>query len=69
MDEGWHFAGSFKIGSVPGMINKEVLAYDLCVNLHNQLKNFLSRKIWKNYYSMYIEEREWVNAQILLTNC
>ena len=39
------------------------------INLHNRLKNCLSRKIWKNYYSMYIEEREWVNAQILLTNC
>ena len=68
MDEGWHFVDSFKIGSVPGMINKEVLA-NLCVNLHNQQKKILSRKIRKNYYSMYIEEREWVNAQILLTNC
>ena len=24
-DEGWLFIGSFKVGSVPGMINKEVL--------------------------------------------
>ena len=47
------------------MINKEVLAPNLCISLHNQLKNFLSRKIWQNYYSMYIEKRGWVNAQIL----
>ena len=26
LDEGWLFIGSFKVGSVPGMINKEVLA-------------------------------------------
>ena len=25
-DEGWIFISSFKVGSVPGMINKEVLA-------------------------------------------
>ena len=25
-DEGWLFIGSFKVGHVPGMINKEVLA-------------------------------------------
>ena len=42
---------------------------NLYINLHNQLKNCLSRKVWKNYYSMYIQERGWVNAQILLTNC
>ena len=46
MDEGWHFVGSFKIGSVPGMINKEVLA-NLCVNLHNQLKKFYLGKFGK----------------------
>ena len=33
------------------------------------MKNCLSKKIWKNYYSIDIEERRWVNAQILLTNC
>ena len=26
LDERWHFIGSVKVGSVPGMINKEVLA-------------------------------------------
>ena len=26
LDEGWFFMGTFKVGSVPGMINKEVLA-------------------------------------------
>ena len=26
LDEGWLFVGSFKVGSVTGMINKEVLA-------------------------------------------
>ena len=26
LDKGWFFIGSFKVGSVPGMINKEVLA-------------------------------------------
>ena len=25
LDAGWLFIGSFKVGSVPGMINKEVL--------------------------------------------
>ena len=43
------------------------------MNLHNQLENCLSRKNWKNCYSMYIEvnievERGWVNTQIPLTN-
>ena len=26
LDEGWLFIGRFKVGSVPGVINKEVLA-------------------------------------------
>ena len=26
LDEGWLFIGSFNLGSVPGMINKEVIA-------------------------------------------
>ena len=26
LDEGWLFIGSFKVGSAPGIINKEVLA-------------------------------------------
>ena len=26
LDEGWLFIGSFKVESVPGMINKEMLA-------------------------------------------
>ena len=26
LNEGWFFIGSFKVGSLPGMINKEVLA-------------------------------------------
>ena len=56
LDEGWLFIGSFKVGSVPRMTN-------------NQLKNCLSRKIWKNHHLMYVEERGWVNAQILFTNC
>ena len=25
LDEGWIFIGGFKVGSVPGMINKEML--------------------------------------------
>ena len=48
------FIGSLKVGSVPGMINKEVLA-NLYTNLHNQLKNWLSKKIWKNYNSLLYE--------------
>ena len=43
-DEGWLFIGSFKVGSVPEMINKEVRP-NLYVNLHNQLKSSSSRKI------------------------
>ena len=49
------------------MINKEVLAQFIYNLPHNQLESFLSRKIWKNYYCMYIEERGWRNTQILLT--
>ena len=67
-DEGLVFIGSFKVGSVPGMINEEVLV-QFTYTLHSQLKNCLSSKIRKNYYPMYIEERGWVNAQILLMNC
>ena len=26
IDEGWLFIGSFKVGSVPGMINRDVFA-------------------------------------------
>ena len=55
-DEGWLFTGRIKVGSVPGMINKEVLA-QLYVNLHNQLKNCLSRKIWK-FISLCISKKE-----------
>ena len=33
-------------------INKEVLAPNLYINLHNQLENYLYRKIWKNYYPL-----------------
>ena len=29
LDEGWLFIGSFKVGSVLGMINKEVLAQSI----------------------------------------
>ena len=43
-DEGWLFIGSFKVGSVPEMINKEVLP-NLDINLHNHLKSCSSRKI------------------------
>ena len=43
-DEGWLFIGSFKVGSVPEMINKEVLP-NLYINLHNHLKSCSSRKI------------------------
>ena len=43
-DEGTLFIGSFKVGSVPEMINKEVRP-NLYVNLHNQLKSSSSRKI------------------------
>ena len=67
LDEGWLFRVNLKDG-VYQDVNKEVLS-QFYINLHNQLKNYLSRKVWKNYYSMYIQERGWVNAQILLTNC
>ena len=46
-----------KVGGVRGMINKEALV-KFIINLHNQLKNCLSRRIWKNYYSMYILKKE-----------
>ena len=67
LDEGWLFIGSFKVGSGSRMINKEVLAQFIktCIII----RKMISRNIWKSYYSMYIEERGWVNAQILLTNC
>ena len=65
LHEGWLFIDSFKVGSVPGMINKEMLV-QLYIILLNHLKNCSSSKIWKNYYSMYIEERGRVNAQIFL---
>ena len=39
------------------------------MNLHNQVKNCLSKKNWENCYSLYIEERGWVNTQILFINC
>ena len=41
MDEGWHFVGSFKIGSVPGMINKEVLAQFMCKPTNSTTKFFI----------------------------
>ena len=49
LDEVWIFIGSFKVRSVPGMINKEVLAQFI--------------------YKYITDERGWVIAQILLTNC
>ena len=36
-----------------GIYNKEVFP-NLYINLHNQLKNCLSRKTWKNYCSVYL---------------
>ena len=63
LNEGWLFIGSFKAGTVKKCYPT------LYINLNNQLKNCLSRKSWKDYYSIYIEGRRWVNAQILLTNC
>ena len=50
------------------MINEGVLAQFIYKPAQSTEKSFLSRKIWKNYYSLYIGERSWVNAQILLTN-
>ena len=58
LDEGWLFIGSFKVGSVPGMVNKEILAQFIYVSLHNQLKNCLYRKIRKNYYTLCILKKE-----------
>ena len=63
LNEGWLFIGSFKAGTVKKCYPTSY------INLNNQLKNCLSRKSWKDYYSIYIEGRGWVNAQILLTNC
>ena len=37
------FLWADSVGSVPGMLNKEVLA-QLYINLHNELKNYLPRK-------------------------
>ena len=39
LDEGWNFVGRIKVGSVPEIKNKEVLA--LFINLHNELKCYL----------------------------
>ena len=38
--------GTLKFGSVPGMKNKEALAY-FYINLHNELKSYLPRKVLK----------------------
>ena len=32
-------------------------------------EKLLSNKICENYYSIYIEERGWVNAQVILASC
>ena len=45
LDEGWNLVGRIKVGSVPEIKNKEVLA--LFINLHNELKCYLPRKISK----------------------
>ena len=69
LDERLLFIGSFKVVIEPGMINEEVLAQFIYKPAQSTEKSFLSRKNWKNYYSLYIGERGWVNAQMLLTNC
>ena len=66
----WLFIGRFKYGSLPRMINKEVLARYIYINLSIQLKNCLPWKDGKFItIAMNVEERGWVKAKILLTNC
>ena len=45
LDEGCLFIGRLKVGSVPGMISKVVLAQFIYRELRDQLKNCLPRKI------------------------
>ena len=69
LDEGWLFIGSFKVGSVPGMISKEVLAQFIYKPTKSTAKLFIWGNLGKLSLNMHnIEERGWVNAQILLTN-
>ena len=66
----WLFIGIFKVGSLPRMINKELLAQYIYINISNQLKDCLPWKDGKFITTaMYIEEIGWVKAKTLLTNC
>ena len=65
----WLFIGRFKVGSLSRMINKEVLAQFIYKPVVNW-KIVYHEKNWKFItLAMYIEERGWVKAKILLTNC
>ena len=50
------------------MINKEMLAQFIYKAVKSTEKLF-TRKNVEIYYSLYIEERWWVRAQILFTDC
>ena len=65
--EGWLVIGRFKVGSVLGMINKKVSAQFTYKPAWSTEKMF-TYKNFDIYDSMYIEERGWVKAQILLMN-
>ena len=54
---------AFQLGSVPGMVNKDVFAQLIC--LHNLSKNCLPSKISKLLRSVYIEKTGWAKAEIL----
>ena len=62
------FIGRFRVGSLPRMINKEVLSQLIYKPIQSIEKLFTIKKL-EIYYSMYIEERERVKAKIFLSNC
>ena len=69
LNEVWLFLGRFKTGSLPRMINKEVLAQFIYKPIYSIEKLFNIKK-WKFIIlTIYIEERGWVKAKIRLTNC
>ena len=68
LDEGQLFIDSFKVRSTTGMRNKKCFP-SLYVRQHNQLKNGLSKKIWKNYYSIHLKEKVSVDTLMRLSNC
>ena len=60
--------GSLKVGSLPGMKNNEVLFHFTYKPAESTKVVYLGKFGKIITLCSYIEERGWVNAQILLTN-